>query len=397
MSWAMFRVMALELWRDRGAFFMAFALPPLVFIIFAAVFAGATGENIQLKIAVANLASTPAAARLEKGLIADADLRAIRSPEASLASVRAEVRSGRADAGVVIAADPATARDAILIVSDPTRAVAAPLTQARVQQVLARFLPDVVLARTVAGMSAVTGPLTPQQAARLAAARSRLARDPPREVSDTLFGREAVEGAQKGGGTIAYYAGAVTILFALFSAMHGALSLIEERQSGISDRILAGPAGMGPVVRGKFLFLFAQAVVQATAIFATAQLLYGAPVVQHLSAWLVTTAAVGVCSGGLALGVVSLCRTRDQAQMLSTFVILILAAIGGSMVPRFLMPAWLQQVGWFTPHAWAIDAYQGVLWRDEGPSSLYKAWLMLAVIGLAGLAIAQAASRRARR
>ena len=47
--------------------------------------------------------------------------------------------------------------------------------------------------------------------------------------------------------------------------------------------------------------------------------------------------------------------------MLSTFVILILAAVGGSMVPRFLMPPWLQSVGWWTPHAWVIQAYQAIL------------------------------------
>ena len=37
---AMFRVMALALWRDRGALVMTFLLPPLVFLIFSAVFAG---------------------------------------------------------------------------------------------------------------------------------------------------------------------------------------------------------------------------------------------------------------------------------------------------------------------------------------------------------------------
>ena len=53
------------------------------------------------------------------------------------------------------------------------------------------------------------------------------------------FERENITGAKKGGGTIAYYAGAVSILFALFSAMTGALSLIDERRSGVADRILA--------------------------------------------------------------------------------------------------------------------------------------------------------------
>ena len=48
------------------------------------------------------------------------------------------------------------------------------------------------------------------------------------------------------------------MLFSLFAAMHGALTLIDERRSGIADRILAGRHGMGPVVTGKFLFLIAQ-------------------------------------------------------------------------------------------------------------------------------------------
>jgi ABC-2 type transport system permease protein len=196
---------------------------------------------------------------------------------------------------------------------------------------------------------------------------------------------------------IAYYAGAVMILFCLFSAMQGALGLVEERRTGVADRLLAGTAGMGPVVTGKFLFLVGQGLVQALAIFATAQLVYGVAVVQHAALWLPTTLAASACAAGLALGLVSVCRTRDQAQMLSTFVILVLAAIGGSMVPRFLMPPWLQQVGWFTPHAWVIEAYQAILWRDAGIGAVYKAWSVLTAAGLVGLAVAHVLARRLRR
>ena len=59
--------------------------------------------------------------------------------------------------------------------------------------------------------------------------------------------------AQKGGAAIAYYAGAVTILFSLFASTHGALTLVDERRAGIADRILAGRYGMAPVVTGKFV------------------------------------------------------------------------------------------------------------------------------------------------
>lgn len=400
MSLAMFRVMLLGLWRDRGALAMTFLLPPVVFLIFASVFSGTTGEDVKLKVAIADDANTEASARLTRALLASPDLRAYDVRGDNAEEVRRAVRRGKADAGLIIRADPAAPGHPFVIVSDPSRAVAAPLTQARVQQVLGKLLPDVMLKRTLDQVGPAFGGLTEEQAINAADAEDVLVEDVKagRPTPDgAMFDREDIQGAQKGGGTIAYYAGAVSILFAMFSAMQGALSLMDERKSGIADRLQAGTAGMGPVVVGKFLFLTAQCVAQAAAIFLTAQLVYGTPVFDHFAAWLATTAMASLAAGGLALGLVSFCNTKEQAQMLSTFVILILAAIGGSMVPRFLMPPWLQQVGLATPHAWVIEAYQSVLWRDAGYNAVYAAWAVLAAAGLAGLAAAWLMARYVRR
>jgi ABC-2 type transport system permease protein len=396
MSFAMFRVMALDLWRDRPALAMTFLLPSVVFLIFSAVFSGATGLDVKLKLAVADLVHTSASERLAKALIADKDLRAERASPETLAGVRADVRAGRADAGLVIRADPAAPGTPLLIIADPSRAVAGPLTEARTREVLQAATPDALLTRTLRDLSAAIGPLTSDQQDNVAIATEEAAANPASASGKTapLFAEEEAAGAKKGGGTIAYYAGAVTILFSLFAATHGALTLVDERRSGIADRILSGRAGMGPVVTGKLIFLIAQAAAQAALIFATAQIVYGVAVSAHLGLWLVTTLATAIASAGIALGLVAVCRTREQAQMLSTFVILILAAIGGSMVPRFLMPPWLQSLGWWTPHAWVIDAYQGLLWRDAGVADLYKPWIVLTLIGVAGFVIAQAAARR---
>ena len=400
MSLAMFRVMLLELWRDRAAMAMSFLLPPLVFLIFSSVFSGTTGEDVKLKVAIADDANTPASARLVAAVLASQDLRAYAAKGDDAEGVRRAVRTGKADAGLVIRADPAAAGHPLLIISDPSRAVAAPLTQARVQQVLGKLLPDVMLKRTLEQIEPALGEFTPEQKVNAADSESVTAEDAKagRPTPDgNMFDREDIQGAHKGGGTIAYYAGAVTILFAMFSAMQGALSLMDERRSGISDRLLAGVAGMGPVVFGKFIFLASQCMAQAAAIFITADLVYGTPVFSHFGAWAATTIFASVCASGLALGIVSLCRTRDQAQMISTFLILILAAVGGSMVPRFLMPPLLQQIGLLTPHAWVIEAYQSVLWRDAGYNSVYLSWAVLGGAGLIGLAIAWLTARYIRR
>lgn len=391
---AMVRVMALDLWRDRGALVMTFLLPPLVFLIFSSVFAGTTGDDIQLKLAVADTARTADSGRLAAALVRSPEVRAEMAATAD--EVRRRVKAGQADAGLVIRADPASADKPFLIVADPSRAVAAPLAQARVQQVLADALPDVTLRRTLTQLEPALGGYTDEQAENADSAAA-LMRETPTHDDGGFFEREAIKNAKTGGGVIAYYAGAVMILFALFSAMQGALGLMNEQSTGVADRLLAGTAGMGPVVSGKFLFLIGQGVAQALLIFATAQIVYGVAVVQHLALWLPTTLAASACAAGVALGLVSVCRTRDQAQMLSTFVILVLAAIGGSMVPRFLMPPWLQAVGWFTPHAWTIEAYQAILWRDAGIDGVYKAWCVLTVVGLFGLVVAHTLARRLRR
>ena len=82
--------------------------------------------------------------------------------------------------------------------------------------------------------------------------------------------------------------------------------------------------------------------------------------------------------GGLALALATACRTRRQAQTLANVAILVLSAIGGSMVPRFFMPPLLQDLGWITPNTWALEAYTAIFWRDEPVGAL------LAAVGRAG-------------
>lgn len=67
------------------------------------------------------------------------------------------------------------------------------------------------------------------------------------------------------------------------------------------------------------------------------------------------------------------CRCREQLIATSTVVVLLMAAIGGNLFPRFFMPEALQAAGRVTFNAWAHDGYQKVFWYDAPPQMLEQA------------------------
>ena len=395
MIMAMLRVMALSLIRDRGALVMAFLLPPAIFVIFATIFSGTSGDQLNLHVALGVSERSSLTERLETALRAEPWLRILPQTVADQGAVIAAVESGQADVGLMLRGDlrETSAAPAVVFV-DPGKLMAGAILAGHLQRLIGLQLPDVVLSRTAPAIESVVGGFTPEQSARLAAVIEKLATGTMAKDGEAGMIESRTVGPQNGSGaTVTYYAGAVAIMFLLFSAMQSAATLIEERHSGIVDRIAVGPAGTDVVVVGKLLFLTGQGVVQVSLIFAVAALVYHVDVGQHAGLWLATTLAAAAAAAGLGLAVAAACTSKHQAQTISTFVVLVCSAIGGSMVPRYMMPPWLQEIGWYTPNAWAIEAYHGVLWRREGLMDLLPELGSLVAVAIAGTALALLVSR----
>ncbi len=399
--WAVLRVMRLSFVRDRAALVMSFVLPVAFFLVFAAIFSGAAGSQLQPRLALADEVGSQTSRRLVSALRGARALR-VHASDAPLdaATVRALVRDGAVDVGLVVRREAEElgtlggfGAAPLLIVEDPAKSAASQWVAGLVQRLYFEALPDVALGGVARLLDQEYLALDEAQRARLESGLRELRADSERGLgsaaSEELFEHEAVAGPATGVNHVAYYAGAVAILFLFFACVHGALSLFDERDSGILERLLAGPFGLGPLVGGKFLFLVALGSVQVSLIFVVAWLTYGVALPAHLPGFALTTLCASVAAAGQALLLVSACGSKRQAQALSNVVILILSALGGSMVPRFFMPPLVQDLGWLTPNTWALEAYTRVFWRAAPLASLLGPLALLLAFGLGALALAR--------
>ena len=221
MIFAVFKTMWLRLWRDKGAFALAFILPGFIFAVFAAIFANASGGNLDLRVALGvttDLAETQSFSKY----IRDSDLISVSFDQAwEEDDVRNRVRLGQEDVGIILfgpVSNPTA--PSIRIIQDPSREVAATVLKGQMRQMLMSH----------AGVENAGGFET---VSALGQKDAPVLKDP----------------------TVTYYIGATAILFLLFSAMQGAAISIDERQNGISDRLMVGPYGAFGMLSGKFVFL----------------------------------------------------------------------------------------------------------------------------------------------
>lgn len=405
MTLAVFRAMFLSLLRDHGALVMSFVMPVAFFAIFAEIFSTAAGGGVRVGVAVVDEVRSPESGRLLSALRRDPAIQRWVSA-GSRADAEQAVRRGEADAALVVRADGEPLGSTggfgpppLLVVSDPSSPVAGTVLAGRVQAAYATALPELMVGAVVGIVDGQFTELDERQRREVAEGLDAMKADA--EQGGTagwspadLVEERAVAGRPAAQNNVAYYAGAIAFMFLLLSAAQGALTLLEERDSGVLDRIVAGPGGVTVAVNGRFLYLTALGVVQSAVIFGVAWLAYGVSLAGALFPWLAVTLLAAAAAAAFALALVTACRSRAQAATLTNVVVLVMSAVGGSMVPRFFMPQWLQDVGWLTPNTWVLEAYSTLLARGEDLAAIALPCAMLALGTAAALLSAHVFARR---
>lgn len=154
-------------------------------------------------------------------------------------------------------------------------------------------------------------------------------------------------------------------MFVLFSASNGARNLLAEMGSGSIRRLLAAPIRPAHILLGTMLYGVILSFFQCYAMYLFAWLVFGVQIWQMTAGLFVLSLATCLATTGFGMLMGAYCRTAEQLDAIGTVIILAMSAVGGSMVPRWIMPEWMLPYGKLTINGWAYDGFIALV-RNEG-------------------------------
>ena len=97
---------------------------------------------------------------------------------------------------------------------------------------------------------------------------------------------------------------------------------------------------------------------------------------------LLITTAVSFCSISFALLVASIAKTTEHATTIGGVFNIILGALGGIMIPKFVMPDFMQTLSVLSPMSWGLEGFLDIFLRNGHVLDVMKESLLVSFIGL---------------
>ena len=356
--------------RDRLALFFSVLLPLILILVLGLTF----GAGASTRIGLVNLDGGPLAADLVASITAardvPVDVRLYETPGA----VMDDASRGIVSAAVVIPAGysdtlAAGGQAEITVLTPPTERASAVRTM--IDEGIAR---EVAVVRVAQWAASATGqPIS----ASLAAARAKSASMPGVGVQVVPVNAAAHAASGYGSG-----AQSQLVLFMFLTSLTGSVELVLTRQLGISRRMFATPTSPWTIIAGESLARIAFAVVQGLFIVGASAVLFGVAWGDPVAVGTVIL-VYALVAGGASMIVGSVASTPSQAGAIGPAIGMLLALLGGAMVPLEVFPSVMQTVARLTPHAWAMDALGTVVNAGAGVGAVLPQVSVL--LGFAGV------------
>ena len=157
-----------------------------------------------------------------------------------------------------------------------------------------------------------------------------------------------------------------TIFAMFFVVISLGSGLVREKLSGSFIRLKTLPTSYLVAISSKQLTYLIVTLLQTAVIFSIGIWLFpllGLPelnIPSHIGGVIIVSLICGLCAVSFAVCIGVFTQTQEQANGIGAISVVLLAAIGGILVPGFAMPASMQLLMQASPMHWCLEAYYGL-------------------------------------
>ena len=179
-------------------------------------------------------------------------------------------------------------------------------------------------------------------------------------------------------------------------------TFISERGQGTLMRLKSMNVSQFSLIMGKmipYLLINAIQVVIMIAIGVYVVPLFGGTALTlgvSLGGLILIALTVSFSAISLALLIASLARTTEQATTIGGVLNIIFGALGGIMVPKFVMPGFMQDLANLSPMSWGLEGFLDIFLRNGSVSDVLPESLSLFIFGVIMLTLTVILLRRQR-
>jgi ABC-2 type transport system permease protein len=184
---------------------------------------------------------------------------------------------------------------------------------------------------------------------------------------------------------IQFIAPGVVMFTAFFSAGWSGMTIIEELDRGVMDRLLVSPMQRlaliaGRLIQGTVTIVIQSAIIVVLAVIVGAQFENG---IAGVGVLIALAALIGAGFAALSNALALVIRREESLIGAVTFLQLPLAFLSVAFMQRDLMPGWMQTVADYNPLNWAVESGRAAVsaspdWGEiAGHAGLLAAFLVL--------------------
>jgi ABC-2 type transport system permease protein len=171
------------------------------------------------------------------------------------------------------------------------------------------------------------------------------------------------------------------MLWGVLSCVTGfSISIARERTMGTFTRLRVAPISKQSILAGKAMacFLTSLAVMAMMTVFGICLGMQPASYLKLFAA----SICVAIAFTGIMMVVSVLGKTEQSVSGAGMAIIMLLAMLGGCMIPAMFLPGFLQKISFLSPVRWAIQAIEGAIWREFSWSEMMMPLSVLIAFGV---------------